>query len=171
GDMRVFDLGPGTSVRILEQDLAKEVGRYMDLVSSTRERDLRRMTIATEGSGDRSLFVSYISEVPVWKSTYRIILPSKNDASPILQGWAIIDNTIGEDGKDVELSLVAGAPQSFIQNLSQPYYTQRPGIGWPKTAQLTPQTHEATMVNEEAPMLASKAMAPPPPMAGRGGVG
>jgi hypothetical protein len=162
GDMRVFDLGPGTSVRILEQDLAKEVGRYMDLVSSTRERDLRRMTIATDGSGDRSLFVSYISEVPVWKSTYRIILPSKKDASPIIQGWAIIDNTIGEDWKDVELSLVAGAPQSFIQNLSQPYYTQRPVIGLPKTVQLTPQTHEATYFDRMRQMSALQAAAPPP---------
>jgi hypothetical protein len=163
GEVRTFDLGPGTSVRILEQDLAKEVGRYMDLVSSTRERDLRRMTIATEGSGDRSLFVSYISEVPVWKSTYRIILPAKKDASPILQGWAIIDNTIGEDWKDVELSLVAGAPQSFIQNLSQPYYTQRPVIGLPRTVQLTPQTHEATLVEMNSPTsMAALQMAPPP---------
>ena len=47
----------------------------------------------------------------------------------MLQGWAVVDNTIGEDWNDVELSLVAGAPQSFIQPLSQPLYTQRPTIG------------------------------------------
>ena len=41
-------------------------------------------------------------------------------------GWAIVDNTIGEDWKGVELSLVAGAPQSFIQDVSQPYYGRRP---------------------------------------------
>ena len=32
-----------------------------------------------------------------------------------LEGWAIVDNTVGEDWNDVELSLVAGAPQSFMQ--------------------------------------------------------
>jgi len=68
------------------------------------------MSISASGSGDRKLFVSYISEVPVWKSTYRILLPTKPDAKPILQGWAIVDNTVGEDWKDVQLSLVAGAP-------------------------------------------------------------
>ncbi len=49
-------------------------------------------TISTEGTGERSLFVSYISEVPVWKSTYRIVLSSKPESSPLLQGWAIVDN-------------------------------------------------------------------------------
>ena len=53
------------------------------------------MTISTAGDGERSLLVSYISEVPVWKSTYRIVIP--NEGKPLLQGWAIVDNTVGED--------------------------------------------------------------------------
>jgi hypothetical protein len=149
GDMRVFELGSGVSVRLVDRDLAKEVSRYMQLMSSTREKDVRRMTISTEGIGDRDLFVSYISEVPIWKSTYRVILPKDPGEKAILQGWAIVDNTVGEDWNDVQLSLVAGAPQSFVQNLAQPYYTQRPVIGLPEYAQLTPQTHEGTMEDEK----------------------
>lgn len=154
GEMRNFELGPGTSVRIAERDLTEEVGRYLNLVGSSRARDLRRMMIAATGSGDRDVFVSYISEVPVWKSTYRIILPEKPGEKPLLQGWAIVDNTVGEDWKDVQLSLVAGAPQSFIQDISQPYYTRRPVVAPPESVNLSPQTHEATM-NMPAP--------PPPP--------
>ena len=45
---------------------------------------------------------------------------------PLLQGWAIVDNTVGQDREKVQMSLVAGAPQSFIQNLSLPYYSKRP---------------------------------------------
>ena len=103
------------------------------------------MTISTEGAGERSLFVSYISEVPVWKSTYRIVLGSKAKA-PLLQGWAIVDNVVGQDWENVQLSLVAGAPQSFVQNLSQPYYARRPVIGLPESANFSPQTHEATLI-------------------------
>src|SRR3970282_1709119 len=117
----------------------------MGLVASMRDRDLRRMTLSTAGAGERPLFVSYISEVPVWKTTYRLVLPSKANAKPLLQGWAIVDNTVGEDWENVELSLVAGAPQSFIQNLSQPYYSRRPVVPLPESAQLTPQTHQATL--------------------------
>jgi hypothetical protein len=147
GEVRIFDLTPSTSVRVAEKEVNEEIGKYLGLVASTRAQDVRRMTISTAGDGERNLLVSYISEVPVWKSTYRIVIPS--EGKPLLQGWAIVDNTVGEDWKDVELSLVAGAPQSFVQELSQPYYTRRPVVALPENAMLTPQMHEATM--EEAP--------------------
>ncbi len=146
GEVRTAELGPAMSVRIVERDLNAEVGRYLGLVASTRLQDLRRMTISTAGTGDRQVYVSYISEVPLWKTTYRVVLPSKPGAKPLLQGWAIVDNTVGEDWENVELSLVAGAPQSFIQQLSQPYYSRRPVIPLPESVQLTPQTHEATLI-------------------------
>lgn len=152
GELRTFDLTTATSVRILEGDMTREVGRYMALLASTRDKDVRQMTISTSGEGSRDVVVSYISEVPVWKSTYRIMLPqngaSQNvanqlrESKPLLQGWAVVDNTVGEDWRNVQLSLVAGAPQSFVEQISQPYYVRRPVVELPKTAQLTPQTHE-----------------------------
>ena len=142
-DLRTFELTPATSVRMAERDLNEEVGKYLNLVGSSRAADVRRMTLTATGSGEREIFVSYISEVPVWKSTYRILMPDKPGDKPLLQGWAVVDNTIGEDWQDVELSLVAGAPQSFVQNISQPYYVRRPEVALPESAQLTPQTHEA----------------------------
>jgi archaellum component FlaC len=148
GEVRVFDLNPSTSVRVAEKDVNDEVGKYMGLVASSRDQDVRHMTISTAGEGERNLLVSYVSEVPVWKSTYRIVIP--NEGKPLLQGWAIVDNTVGEDWKNVELSLVAGAPQSFVQELSQPYYTRRPVVPLPQNAMITPQTHEATMEGKEA---------------------
>jgi len=71
-----------------------------------------------------------------------------------VQGWAVVDNTVGADWDDVQLSLVAGAPQSFIQPLSQPLYMRRPEIPISTVAETTPQTHEA-----------AEMAAPPPPMA------
>jgi len=144
GEVRTADLSPGFSVRLLDAALPGRVDRYLDIVSAGREPDVRRMIISTEGMGDRGLFVSYISEVPVWKSTYRIVL-GKGSRAPLLQGWAIVDNTVGQDWENVQLSLVAGAPQSFVQNLSQPYYSRRPEIGMPDTASVSPQTYQATL--------------------------
>ena len=148
GEMRNFELGAGTSVRIAERELTDEVGRYLSLIGSSRARDVRRMSFTATGSGNRDVFVSYISEVPIWKSTYRILFPEKPGEKPMLQGWAIVDNTIGEDWKDVQLSLVAGAPQSFIQNISQPFYARRPVVPLPESVMLTPQSHQATMESE-----------------------
>jgi len=145
GEVRSAEITPATSVRIIEKDLQVEVARYLGLIASSRDQDLRRMTISTTGGGERNLYVSYISEVPIWKTTYRLVLSSKPDKKPLLQGWAIVDNTIGEDWNDVEVSLVAGAPHSFIQELSQPYYGRRPVVSLPESVQLTPQTHAATL--------------------------
>jgi hypothetical protein len=145
GEVRSAEVTPAISVRIVEKDLQVEVGRYLGLIASSRDQDLRRMTISTTGAGERNLYVSYISEVPIWKTTYRLVLSSKAEKKPLLQGWAIVDNTIGEDWDNVELSLVAGAPHSFIQQLSQPYYGRRPVVPLPESVQLTPQTHAATL--------------------------
>ncbi len=161
GEMRSFDLVAGTSVRIAEHELTDEVGRYLSLISSSRARDVRRMSFTASGSGDRDVFVSYISEVPVWKSTYRILFAEKPDEKPLLQGWAIVDNTIGEDWKDVQLSLVAGAPQSFVQDISQPFYARRPVMALPGSVMLTPQSHEATVQQFDRLDQFAKLQAPP----------
>ncbi len=145
GEIKTTEVSPAFSVRLLERGLAGKVDRLLDLVSVEREADVRRMVISAQGTGERSLFVSYISEVPVWKATYRIVLNSKANRDPLLQGWAIVDNTTGQDWEKTELSLVAGAPQSFIQNLSQPYYSRRPIVPLPESVITTPQTFESTL--------------------------
>jgi len=146
GEVRSVDLNPSTGVRIAEKDLQVEVGRYLGLIASSRDQDVRRMTISATGTGERNLYVSYISEVPIWKTTYRIVLPTKVEKKPLLQGWAIVDNTVGEDWDGVELSLVAGAPHSFVQQLSEPFYGRRPVAPLPESVQLSPQTHAAGLM-------------------------
>jgi hypothetical protein len=143
GQVKTTELSPSYSLRLLDGDLPSKMDRYLDLVSADREPDSRRMVISTMGEGQRNLFVSYISEVPVWKATYRIVL-GKSDV--LLQGWAIVDNTVGQDWRNVQLSLVAGAPHSFIQELSQPYFSRRPVVSLPQEASIAPQTHEAALV-------------------------
>jgi len=144
GEVKTTEVSPSFSVKLLDHGLAAKVDRYLDVAGANREADVRRMVISTEGSGARSLFVSYISEVPVWKATYRIVLNAKR--APLLQGWAIVDNTVGQDWEKVQLSLVAGAPQSFVQNLSQPYYSRRPVVPLPEAVAAAPQTYEATLI-------------------------
>jgi len=148
GNVRSFALESGVNVRFADRDLEMELSRALGLMDSSHQEDTRHLVLSTAGSGDRQIRVSYISEVPVWKTTYRIVLPgatSPEGTKPLLQGWAVVDNTVGEDWNDVELSLAAGAPQSFIQQLSQPYYLQRPSVGLPRGVLLAPQTHASTL--------------------------
>lgn len=145
GELRTVEVTPAVQVLLEDTDAKKDVSRYLSLLASLHQQQLRRMTISTAGTGERQLYVSYVSETPIWKTSYRIVLPTKSGEEPLLQGWAIVDNTTGEDWDNVELSLVAGAPQSFIQQLSQPYYARRPEVPLPQAVELTPQTHESAM--------------------------
>jgi hypothetical protein len=171
GEIRTIELTSATEVRPLDADLHQDVTRYLQLLASTRNQGLRHLTLQDNGTGTRDLHVSYISEVPIWKSTYRILFtePKTPNATATqtatLQGWSVVDNTTGTDWINVQLSLIAGAPQSFIRPLSVPYYSRRPEIGLPQEAQLTPQTHESgdvAMLKEDGP--------PPPSVAGMAGM-
>lgn len=151
GGVRTIQLNSQTQVRLLDGALHQDLSHYLELLAANRGGGLRHLTLDATGTGARQIRVSYISEVPVWKSTYRLIFSDggqKQQAT--LQSWAVIDNTVGTDWNNVQLSLIAGSPQSFVQPISQPYYTRRPEIGLPEEAQLTPQTHESGDLNGPA---------------------
>ncbi len=148
GTMRTLELTGSTSVHLLDGNLHTDVNRYLEILAGNHQDGLRHLTLTDNGpAAARELRVSYISEVPIWKCTYRLLFDNRAAAgttkTATLQGWAVIDNTVGSDWNNVELSLIAGAPQSFLQPISQPYYSRRPEIGLPQEAQLTPQTHES----------------------------
>jgi hypothetical protein len=182
GEARTLELTSTTSVRLLDTRLHTDVNAYLQLLDSTRNQGLRHLILTDRGTGTRELHLSYISEVPIWKSTYRILFTDHNKpggpsfapsakgevgdaagegtATATLQGWSVVDNTTGTDWNNVHLSLIAGSPQSFIQPLSQPIYSRRPEIPIAQEAQLTPQTYDSS-IEDKAP-----AMAPPPPPPG-----
>jgi hypothetical protein len=161
GETRTLELTPAASVRLLDTSLHTDVTRYLQLLDANRSQGLRHLTLTDNGTGARELKLSYISEVPIWKSTYRILFTdtSSNTGGPsiassamggvgttaTLQGWSVVDNTTGADWINVQLSLIAGAPQSFIQPLSQPIYSRRPEVPIAQSAQLTPQTFDSSI--------------------------
>ena len=139
GALRTAELTDAVSVRMVDPSLQKQFASFLEIIGSAQDQQLRHLTLEDRGQGERQLQVSYISEVSVWKSTYRIVFPRDPNGNATVQGWAVVDNTVGVDWNNVQLSLVAGAPQSFIQ----PLYTQRPTIPIATAAQNAPITHEA----------------------------
>lgn len=143
GALRTAEITDALSVHMLDPPLEKQFASYLGIIASAENQQGRHLTLEDRGDGERQLQVSYISEVPVWKSTYRIVFSQNANGNATVQGWAVVDNTVGVDWDNVQLSLVAGAPQSFIQPLSQPLYTERPTIPIATVGQNMPTTHEA----------------------------
>ena len=171
---RTLELTTATTVRLLDAGLRGDLNTYLELLDRNRTDGVRHLALTDRGTGTRDLRVSFLSEVPVWKSTYRILFtdgveiqratPPKKIETATLQGFSVIDNTTGEDWKNVRLSLVAGSPQSFLQPLAQPIYARRAEVPIAKDAQLTPQTHASGIDSVDGPPPAAG-------VAGMSGVG
>ncbi|HEX3941729.1 MAG TPA: hypothetical protein VHX11_09635 [Acidobacteriaceae bacterium] len=160
GAIRSLEITPAVSVRLLDGGVRGDLERYLAVLATAQNPQQRQLRLQAEGTGTREIHIGYISEVPVWKSTYRIVFPGGaapadgKEETATLQGWAVVDNTTGSDWNNVRLSLVAGAPQSFIEPLSQPIYTQRPVVAVPEAQNIAPMTHEDAL-NDNAEVTAA----------------
>jgi len=77
------------------------------------------------GSNNHDLLVTYVIETPIWRPSYRVVLA---DGEALLQGWAVVQNTSGEDWTDVRMSVTSGAPLSFRSDLGRPIVPRRPMV-------------------------------------------
>ncbi len=117
------------SFKFDDAKLASEISRFLEVLRSTHRRDQRSLDLLCQGSGQRSVFASYAVDQPVWKATYRLVLDAgETTKKPYLQGWAVVDNTSDEDWTNVKLSLIAGLPVSFRQDLYTPEFRNRPTL-------------------------------------------
>ena len=120
------------SLQLADPKRQKEFSDALALLATGADDNRRTLTLGFSGEGKRKVKVGYVSEAPLWKVSYRLMLggPASQSASKsYLQGWAHVENTTDEDWNGVKLSLVSGRPVSFIQDLYQPLYLPRPVIG------------------------------------------
>ena len=121
--MKSFNLKEISSVKFSDSAIEQDLSRALDLIAASRNSLSRQLMVNLSGSGRRNVSLSYVIPSPVWKVSYRLDLGA---SKPLFQGWAIVDNDSDTDWSNVELSLVAGRPASFVQNLYPPYYVSRP---------------------------------------------
>ncbi len=77
----------------------------------------------TDGAGARRLLLTYVTEAPSWKPSYRVVIGEGGKVT--LLGWAIVDNTSGEDWKNVKLGVGSSSALSFRYDLSSIRTVQR----------------------------------------------
>ena len=153
GDVRTYDLAAATGVRFADAALQLQLKDYLTAVSGARSKEKRSVYIDSADTPSRRVIASYMIPAAVWKSSYRLIFPQAGEA--MLEGWAIVDNTTGEDWTKVTLALVSGRPVSFVSRLYEPKYVERPAAELPEDRAQAPVVHEGA--------IASAAAAPPPP--------
>jgi len=153
GKIQPIDLLEAQSVKLLDEGLQKDLARVLDIHLKAKHADRKSVVLNAVGQGERNVRVGYIIETPIWKTSYRLLFT--DNGQPLLQGWAILENTTDEDWDQVDVSFVAGSPMSFVMDLYTAYYPQRSEIPVGVTAAPRP----------EPMALRDKAAAPPAPTA------
>lgn len=129
--------------KLLDATLNAELQQALAALAANHDAQKKTVSITFDGSGSRQARVAYLTETPVWKTSYRLVLDE--DKPPFLQGWAIVENQTQQDWQQVRLSLISGRPISFTMDLYQPLYNPRPVMQPELYANLKPQTYGDAM--------------------------
>jgi hypothetical protein len=149
---RSLSLANVQRIKLTNPALNTELHQALAILATNHDAQKKTVSITFDGAGSRQARVAYLTETPVWKTTYRLVLDE--DKAPYLQGWAIVENQTPQDWRNVKLSLVSGRPISFTMDLYQPLYNPRPVVQPELYANLKPQTYGDAM-DELKPMAAA----------------
>ncbi|MFN9930960.1 MAG: hypothetical protein ACK54T_09915 [bacterium] len=150
GGIRSIPIPTIATFSIEDARLADEMSKALAAIAESRAERIKSVDLALSGEGQRRVAAAYVHETPVWKTSYRLILPeapnpAKADPAnigPVLKGWALVENTTDSDWTGVKLALVSGRPVSFAMDLSEPMYVFRPEVPVPTVAGVMPREYE-----------------------------
>ena len=161
-----------SSFEILDKELADELNKALAALAEYRADRTKTVDLRFSGEGvrdaaEREVVVAYIHEMPVWKPSYRLILPDEpagasspsgatRPATAAIQGWAIVENNTDQDWHEVRLALVSGRPVSFRMDLYEPLYVFRPLIPVPTIPGVAPRAYQGGMDGIFAEMAESE---------------
>jgi hypothetical protein len=143
--LRAVALDSVSCIKLSNEQLDAELRKALAVLASAHAADKKSVALSFLGKGTRRVRVGYVQETPIWKTTYRLVL---SEGKPLLQGWAIVENTSEEDWSGVGLTLVSGRPISFTMDLYEPLYIPRPQVQLELYGSLRPQSHGENMLLE-----------------------
>jgi len=150
--MRQFVLEEAETVQVADPVLRQRIGRSLDAMRRDAGQATRHITLRAPGQGTRTLRVGYVAAAPLWKVSYRLVMPGQGALTARLQGWAVLENATGADWNGVELALQYGNPVTFHQAIYRSYFVQRPEVPVEVLGRLLPGVDTA-----------ARPMPPPPP--------
>jgi hypothetical protein len=152
GELRRLKLSELRSARPTDPAFASRLGAALDALSDGSARLMKEVRVAAQAG--KTLSLGYVSETPVWRATYRLVLSAKAGERAALQGWALVHNDTDEPWQRVGVELVNGRPDSFLFPLAAPRYAPRelvtPENELSTVPQLMRQTPDSMWLNDGA---------------------
>ena len=131
GGLRQFVLEDAQSVQVADPALRGRLAAALEAVRADGSpgHERRHLTLRLNGNGQRTVRVGMVLEAPLWKASYRLLLPAHDapaGSSARLQAWAVLENASGGDWHGVALSLLSGNPVTVRQDLYRMVHVARP---------------------------------------------
>jgi hypothetical protein len=126
--LRQFVLEEADGVQVADPTLRERIGRALEAVRRQTSQSIRHITLRSSGTAPRTVRVAYVAVAPLWKATYRLVLPSEPGEKARLQAWAVLENQSGAAWDGVALTLQYGNPVTFRQAIYRSYYVERPEV-------------------------------------------
>src|SRR6185369_16879865 len=110
--MRSLKLSEVSRVRFLNAIMESEFKKALETLAQGHDSQKKAVSIHFAGEGKRQVKVGYVVENPLWKTSYRLVLPTLNakkddkeeKKNPYLQGWAVVENQTDEDWNTVRMA-------------------------------------------------------------------
>ena len=145
GSLQSVWLSDVRSVEFVDPQLREQLRSYLEVLAAGRQ-DVTREVSVYPVPAPGPIQVAYLQQFPLWKTSYRVDLGAVDSK---IQGWAQIDNPTGEAWENVSVSLLSGAPVSFVMNLYDPLYTNRTTVAVPGGQVAAPRRYESAVAEKE----------------------
>ena len=167
--LKQFVLEDSDAVQITDPTLRGSIGRALAASRHESAQDVRHITIHATGPGPRAVRVSYVAVAPLWKASYRLVLPAPDAgaaAKARLQGWATLENVTDTAWSGVTLSVQSGNPVTFHQAIYRSYFVPRPEVPVEVLSRILPDvdSRARAVLDAEPPPPAPPTPAPAAPM-------
>jgi hypothetical protein len=148
------------SLSFTDAKLEAQIDTALAASLTSKEQGRRELRVHLDGAGARTVRVGYVAAVPLWKATYRLVLPADTAAKKAsMQAWAVLENQSGAPWSNVDLTLVAGNPVTFRQALYETYYVDRPEVPVEVVGRILPPLDEGAVSG--GAKVGDHGMAPP----------
>lgn len=130
------------AITVLDEQTANRLEVAATALSDQSARQESQLEVQVGRGG--ALGLGYISESPVWRTTYRVVMDREHESGQ-LQAWALVHNDTDENWNNVMVELANGRPASFLHPLAAPRYAPRELLDPPEGLTTVPQLANNTV--------------------------
>ena len=122
GTIRQIALDEATVVHFVDEADRAAMARGLDALRAASRALTLDVTLTSSDTTPRAVTLGWLQPAPLWKTAWR----AEDSAQGLaLTGWAVVENTTGQDWDAVELTLATGAVQALRARLYDRLETHR----------------------------------------------